>query len=53
MKELNEILLNSMPNSWNKQAYVQIFDWKFITFKKSGNVFERMNIAKYIYKIVV
>ena len=25
MKELNGILLKSMPNSWNKQAYVQGF----------------------------
>ena len=24
--ELNEILLNSMSNSWSKQAYVQGFD---------------------------
>ena len=26
MTELNEILLNSMPNSWSKQAYVRGFD---------------------------
>ena len=26
MTELNEILLNSTPNSWSKQAYVQGFD---------------------------
>ena len=31
--ELNEILLNSMPTSWSKQAYVQDFDCKYITFK--------------------
>ena len=33
MIELNEILLNSKTNSWSKQAYVQGFDWKSITFK--------------------
>ena len=33
MTELNEILLNSMPNSWSKQAYVQGFDWKYIPLK--------------------
>ena len=33
MTELNEILLNSMPNSRSKQAYVQGFDWKYITSK--------------------
>ena len=29
--ELNEILLNSMPNSWSIQAYVQVFDCEYIT----------------------
>ena len=28
--KLNEILLNSMPNSWSKQAYVQGFDCEYI-----------------------
>ena len=37
MTELNEILLNSMPNSWSKQAYVQGFDWKSFTFKNILN----------------
>ena len=42
-----------MPNSWSKQAYVQGFDCEYITFKKSVNMFERMEIAKSIYKVVV
>ena len=33
MTELDEILLNSIPNSWRKQAYVQGFDYEYITFK--------------------
>ena len=33
LTELNEILLNGMPNSWIKQAYVQVFDCESITFK--------------------
>ena len=53
MSELNEILLNSMPNSWSKQAYVQGFNWKYTTLKQSVNLFERMDIAEYIYKGVV
>ena len=32
-KELNEILLNSMPNVWIKQACVQGFYCETITFK--------------------
>ena len=51
--ELNEILLNSMPNSWSRQAYVQGFDCKSITFKKSVNKFELMEIAQSIYEGVV
>ena len=31
---INEILLNSMPNVWIKQAYVQGFDCETITKKK-------------------
>ena len=31
--ELNKILLNSMPNSWSKQAYVQGFECGYISFK--------------------
>ena len=42
--ELNENLLNSMTNSWNKQAYVQIFDCESITFKAAVNIFECMKI---------
>ena len=40
--ELNDILLNRMPNSWSKQAYVQGFDCETISFKKFVNMFERM-----------
>ena len=46
--ELNKILLNSMPNIWSKQAYVKVFDCESITFKKSVNVFEHMEVAESI-----
>ena len=42
MMEINEILLNSMPNIWSKQACVQGFYCEFITFKTAVNMFERM-----------
>ena len=47
--ELNEILLNSMPTSWSKQAYVQGFDGESILLKKEVKKFERMEIAESIY----
>ena len=50
MTELNEILLNSMPNSWSKKLYVQVFDCESINFKKSINIFERKEIHKSIYE---
>ena len=53
MKKLNEILLNSIPNSWSQQAYVQVFDFEYTTLNKSVNMFERMEIAEYIYRGVV
>ena len=51
--ELNEILLNSMPKIWSKQAYVQGFDCETISFKKAVNMFEHMEISESIYGGVV
>ena len=51
--ELNEILSNSMPNSWSKKAYVQSFDWKNISLKKFVNMFDQMEIYESIYEGVV
>ena len=48
--ESNNILLNSMPNSWIKQAHVQGFDREHILLKKIVNMFELMDISEYIYE---
>ena len=50
--ELNDILLNIMPNSWSKQAYVQGFDCESFFFK-GVNMFESMEIVESIYEGVV
>ena len=42
-----------MTNSWYKQAYVQGFDFESISFEKAVNMFEQMEITKYIYEGVV
>ena len=44
--ELNKILLNSIPNGWIMQAYVQVFYCQCITFKTLVNMFERMKIVE-------
>ena len=51
--ELNEILLNSMPQNWSQQAYVQGFYCETISFEKAVNMFEHMEIAESIYQGVV
>ena len=51
--KLNEVFLNSMPNSWSNQAYVQVFYCKSIAFKKYVNMFERMKILESIYEGVI
>ena len=51
--EPNKILLNSMPNSWSTKSYVQGFDCEYISFKKSVNMLEQMNISESFYEGVV
>ena len=50
--ELNEIILKSITNGQIKKAYVQGFDFEYITLK-SINMFERMEIAETGYEGVV
>ena len=51
--ELNEIFINSMPNSWSNQVYVQGFYCRYITLKKAVNMFDHMDIDEHIYEAVV
>ena len=47
-KELNDILIQAVPNSWAQQAYLQGWDFGGINYKDTCNMFERMEIAKAI-----
>ena len=51
--EPNEIILKSMSNGWSKQAYVQAFYCETISYKKSVNMFERIEIADTVYEVSV
>ena len=42
-----------MHNSWSKQACVQGFDYKYISFKKYVNMFEQIDISGFIYEGVL
>ena len=43
--ELNDILLNRMPNSRSKKTHVEGFYCEAINFKKAVNMIEYMEIA--------
>ena len=51
--KLNEILLNIMPKSCSKKSYVQVFYCEILSFKKSLNMFDHMEISDSIYENVV
>ena len=38
-----------MTNGWNKESYVQGFDYESITFSKSVNIFEHIKMYENIY----
>ena len=42
-----------MSNCCSSQAHVQGFDFEYITFNKSINMFKHMEIAEYIYEGVL
>ena len=49
-EELNEILLQAVPNSWAQQAYPQGWYFEGRTYKDIYNMFERMDISEVIYE---
>ena len=49
-KELNNIILHAVPNSWTKKAYLQGWDFEGKSFKETCNICERMNVAEQVYE---
>ena len=45
-KELNNILLHTVPNGWTKQAYLQGWDFKGKTYKETCETVKRMYIVE-------
>ena len=41
-EKLNEIILHNTPNKWDRQDFMQGFDFETMTFNKSINMFEYM-----------
>ena len=46
--EINEILLHNTTNGWDKQYFMEGFDFETATFNMSINMFECMEISEYI-----
>ena len=49
-EDLNDILLQAVPNGWAKQAYIQGWDFEMNRYKATCKLFERMEVAEKIYK---
>ena len=49
-KELNEIPIHAVPNGWAKQSYLQGWDFEVKTYRKTCDMFERMEISEQVYK---
>ena len=49
-EETNKILLHTVPNSWERQAYIQGWEFKRQYSKDTCNIFEHTEIAEAIYK---
>ena len=49
-EELNRIILNSVPNALEKQAYLRGWDFEGRIYKDTCKIFERMEIAEQVYK---
>ena len=51
--ESNQIIFHRIQNGWVRQAYVQRLNFESVAFKKSINMFERMEIDENIYEGVL
>ena len=43
--ELNEIILQAVPNVWVNQAYLQSWDFDMKIYKATCKLFKRMEVA--------
>ena len=49
-EDINEILLHSVPNGWEKQAYIQGCNFDITIYKAKCELFKRMEVAEKNYK---
>ena len=49
-EELNRIFLHAVPSSWEKQSYLQGWEFKGSTYKETCNMFDHMEVADQLYE---
>ena len=49
-EDLNKILLHAFPNGWEKQAYLQGWDFEMKSYKATWKLFKISEVAEKIYK---
>ena len=49
-KELNKILLHTVPNEWERQYYFQGWGFETKTYRETCGIFEQMEIAEQVYE---
>ena len=47
-EEHNDILLHAVPNGWEKQVYLQGWDFEMKSYKDMCRIFERMEVVEKI-----
>ena len=50
IKELNEILLHTVTNAWEKQSCLQGWDFELKTYRETCAMFERMEVSEQVYE---
>ena len=49
-EELNDILLNAIPNGWANKSYLQGWESKTKTYKENCAMFKQIKIAEQVYE---
>ena len=48
-ENLNKIILHAVPNAWEKQSYLQEWDFEVKTYKETCAMLKRMEISEQVY----
>ena len=49
-EELKEILLHALPNGWENQSWLQVWNFEIKAYRETCVIFERMEISEQVYE---